>query len=81
MPVQQTKNVIQYKKQSFDNTYSVTTNDLPPSHTLIIEAHITSSNSKKIQQKVDKNLRNHTITTCGDADVMLGTKHIMTQLL
>ncbi len=26
---------------------SVTTNDLPPSHTLIIEAHINSSNSKK----------------------------------
>ena len=55
---------------------SVTTNDLPPSHTLIIEAHITSSNSKKIQQKVDKNLRNQIITTCGDADVMVGTKHI-----
>ena len=55
---------------------SVTTNNLPPSHTLIIEAHITSSNSKKIQQKVDKNLRNRIITTCGDADVMVGTKHI-----
>ena len=55
---------------------SVTTNDLPPSHTLIIEAHITSSNSKKNQKKIDKNLRNRIITTCGDADVMVGTKHI-----
>jgi DNA repair ATPase RecN len=54
----------------------VTTNDLPPDHTLIIEAHITSSNSKKSQQKVDKHLRNRIITSCGDADVMVGTKHI-----
>ena len=54
----------------------MTTNDLPPSHTLIIEAHITSSNSKKQQQKVDTNLRNRIITTCGDVDVMVGTKHI-----
>ncbi len=55
---------------------SVTTNELPPDHTLIIEAHITSSNSKKLQQKVDKHLRNCIITSCGDADVMVGTKHI-----
>jgi hypothetical protein len=57
---------------------SVTTNELPPDHTLIIEAHITSSISKKSQQKVDKHLRNPIITSCGDADVivMVGTKHI-----
>ncbi len=55
---------------------NVTNNKLPPDHTLIIEAHITSSNWKKLQQKVDKNLRNRIITSCGDADVMVGTKHI-----
>ncbi len=49
---------------------------MPPDHTLIIEAHITSSNSKKSQQKVDKHLRNRIITCCGDADVMVGTKRI-----
>ncbi len=55
---------------------SVATNELPPDHTLIIEAHITSLNSKQSQQKVDRNLRNCIITSCSDADVMVGTKHI-----
>ncbi len=54
----------------------MTNNELSPDHTLIIEAHITSSNSKKSQQKVDKHVRNQIITSCGDADVMVGTKHI-----
>ncbi len=43
---------------------------------LIIEAHITSSNSKKSQQKVDRHLRNRIITSWSDADVMVGKKHI-----
>ncbi len=55
---------------------SVATNELPPDHTLIIEAHITSSNSKKSQQKVDQHSRNCIITSCSDVDVMVGTKHI-----
>jgi hypothetical protein len=55
---------------------SVATNELPPDHTLIIEAHITSSNSKKSQQKVDRHLRNCIITSCNDADVIVGTKYI-----
>ena len=55
---------------------TVTNNELPPDNTLIIEAHITSSKSKKSKQKVDKHLRNCIITSCGDADVMVGTKHI-----
>ncbi len=55
---------------------SVATNELPLDHTLIIEAHITSSNSKKSQQKVDRHLRNCIITSCSDADVMVSTKHI-----
>ncbi len=55
---------------------SVATNESHPDHILIIEAHITSSNSKKSQQKVDRHLRNCVITSCSDADVMVGTKHI-----
>jgi hypothetical protein len=52
-----------------------TSNKLPPNHTLIIEANISSSVSKKSQHKIDRHLKNHILTTCGDADVMSGTKH------
>ena len=55
---------------------SITSNELPPNHTLIIEANISSSVSKKSQQKIDRHLKNRILTTCGDADVMSGTKHI-----
>jgi hypothetical protein len=54
----------------------VTTNELPPENTIIIEAHITSLDSKKSKQKIDGHLRNRIITTCSDADAMVGTKHI-----
>jgi hypothetical protein len=49
---------------------------LPPEHTLIIEAHITSTVSKKSQQRIDRHLKNCIITSCSDADVMMGTKNI-----
>ncbi len=55
---------------------SITSNKLPPNHTLIIEANISSSVSKKSQHKIDRHLKNRILTTCGDADVMSGTKHI-----
>jgi hypothetical protein len=55
---------------------SVNSNEMPLENTLIIEAHIISSNSKKSQQKIDRHLKNHIVTSCGDADVMMGTKHI-----
>jgi hypothetical protein len=29
-----------------------------------------------LNQKIDKHLRQQLITTCGDANVMVGTKHI-----
>ena len=49
---------------------------MPPKHTLIIEAKITSSISNTTPQQVDKHLRHRIITSCGDANVMMGTKHI-----
>jgi len=55
---------------------SITSNKLPPNHTLIIETNISSSVSKKSQHKIDRHLKNCILTTCGDADVMSGTKHI-----
>jgi hypothetical protein len=49
---------------------------MPPDHTLIIEANISTSVSRKSRQKVDRHLKNRILTSCGDADVMSGTKHI-----
>jgi hypothetical protein len=49
---------------------------MPPDHTLIIEANISSSVSKRSRQKIDRHLKNRTLTSCSDADVMSGTKHI-----
>jgi hypothetical protein len=64
-------------RQHIQTTHpSVNSNKLPPEHTLIIEAHITSSVSKNPQQGIDRHLRNCIITSCGDADVIMGTKHI-----
>ena len=47
-----------------------------PDHTLIIEANITSSWSNNMNQKVDRHLGHRIITSCGDANTMIGTKHI-----
>ncbi len=49
---------------------------MPPEHTLMIEGHITSSISNTTQQRIDRHLRHCIITTCGDANVMMGSKHI-----
>ena len=55
---------------------TITSNEMPPDHTLIIEANITSSLSKNSNQKVDNHLRHRIFTSCGDANAMMGTKHI-----
>ncbi len=55
---------------------SITSNEMPPDHTLIIEANISSSVSTKSCQKIDRHLKNRILTSCGDADVMSDTKHI-----
>ncbi len=49
---------------------------MPPEHTLIIEGDITSSRSNTTRQRIDRHLRHRIITTCGDANVMMGSKHI-----
>ena len=54
----------------------INSNKDPPEHTIIIEADITSSIAKNAHQKIVKHLRQRIITTCGDANVMVGTKHI-----
>ena len=49
---------------------------MPPEHTLIIEGDITSSISNTTRQRIDRHLRHRIITACGDANVMMGSKHI-----
>ncbi len=49
---------------------------MPPEHTLIIEGHITSSISTTTGQRIDRHLRHRILTRCGDANVMMGSKHI-----
>jgi hypothetical protein len=49
---------------------------MPPDHTLIIKANKKSSQAKNSNQKIDKHLRHWIITTCGDANAMMGTKYI-----
>ncbi len=49
---------------------------MPPEHTLIIEGHITSSISNTMGQRIDGYLRHCIITSCGDANIMMGSKHI-----
>jgi hypothetical protein len=55
---------------------TITSNEMPPDHTLIIKANITSSLSKNSNQTVDNHLCHRIITSCGDANAMMGTKHI-----
>ena len=49
---------------------------MPTEHTLIIESNITSSLSYTTRQRIDRHLRHRIITSCGDANVMMGSKHI-----
>ncbi len=81
MYVQQTRNNIPFKQKFFQEHKKgthpdVSCNKVPPKHTLIIEGHITSSRSNTTQIKIDRHLRHRIITSCGDANVMMGSKHI-----
>jgi hypothetical protein len=78
-PTNKERNSIQkalFQKHINTTHPSITSNEVPPNHTLIIEANISSSVSKKSKHKIDRHLKNRILTTCGDADVMSGTKHI-----
>jgi hypothetical protein len=78
-PTNKERNSIQAAifRQHIQTTHPcVNSNKLLPEHKLIIEAQITSSVSKKSQQRIDRHVRNCIITSCGDADVIMGTKHI-----
>ncbi len=48
----------------------------PLEHAIIIEADISSSVATNAHRKIVKHLKQRMITTSGDADVTVGTKHI-----
>ncbi len=58
------------------NTPKYTCNKMPPEYTLIIGGHITSSILNTTWQRINRHLRHRIITSCGDANVMTGSKHI-----
>ena len=51
-------------------------NEMPPEHTLIIKGNITSSIRSTKWKQIDRHLRNCIITSCGDANIMIGSKYI-----
>ncbi len=55
---------------------SIDDNKMPPEHKLIIESNITSSVKARSNQRVDSYVRHCIITSCCDADAMVGTKLI-----
>jgi hypothetical protein len=55
---------------------NVTCNEMPPEHTLIIKGHITTSMSNTTRQRIARHLKHCIITSCGDDNVMMGSKHI-----
>ena len=78
-PTNKEQNAIQasiFQKHIQDTHPNVTCDEMPPEHTLIIEGNITSSISHTTRQRIDRHLRHRIITSCGDANVMMGSKHI-----
>jgi hypothetical protein len=65
-----------FKKRILATHPSIHNNVNPPEHTIIIEADISSSVAETAHRKIKKLLTHRIITTCGDADIMAGTKHI-----
>ena len=78
-PTNKERNAIQaaiFQKHIQATHPNVTCDEMPPKHTLIIEGNITNSISHTTRQRIDRHLRHRIITSCGDANVMMGSKHI-----
>lgn len=73
------RNAIQasiFKKHILDTHPIFSGTDMPPRSTIVIEANIKSTNTKKSTRKIDEHLRHRILTTVGDANAKIGTKHI-----
>jgi hypothetical protein len=64
------------KKHILATHPSIHSNVNPPELTITIEADIRSSVARRTHRKIKEHLRHRIITTCGDAGIMAGTKHI-----
>ena len=58
-----------FHQHVLDTHPAFASDDPPPTHTIVIEAHITSSISEKKDVKIDNVLRHRILTTCGDDNV------------
>ena len=78
-PTNKERNSIQsaiFRKHVKATHPTMSSNEMPQTNTIIIEADITSSTTMKSNRKIDSHLLHRIITTCGDANAMFGTKHI-----
>ena len=58
------------------NCPSIDSDDLPPHHTIIIEADIISAERNSKNKPITGSLRHRIHTTCGDSNCNVGTKHV-----
>ena len=68
-----------FRHHILQNCPAINTNELPPQHTIIIEAEILSSapsSSTQFNKRITGSMRHRIHTTCGDSICMSGTKHI-----
>ena len=85
------RNIIQTElfQKHIQNFPSVSSDELPPEHTIVIEAHISKAGKKKKNNSnsnsnnetppsipVNNVIRHRIYTRCGDADVLCDKKHI-----
>jgi len=61
-----------FEKHVMETHPSINNELMPPDHTIIIEAGIQSSISKKTTQKIDNVLHHRMLTSCGDANAKDG---------
>ena len=67
-----------FKRHILETHPNIDSSDVPPNHTVIVEANITSSvrgkKNKKNQKCIGGHMRHRIITTCGDAKILTGNK-------
>ena len=65
-----------FKRHLLDTHPTFDSQELPPEHTIVVEADIFSSVSDQRNVNVDNVIRHRIITTCGDANVKYGTHKV-----
>lgn len=76
-PINKERNAIHaanFRRHVLETHPDFDSDQLPPEHTIVIEAQIRSSNQTQRHMTIDNVLRHQIITTCGDNDVKWGRK-------